>query len=385
VWSKRIWRCPDPDCDTRTWSERCSGIASRASLTERARVEICRRVGQDEDSVALVARELGVGWRAAMAAVRDYGQPLVDDPARIAGVTALGLDETTMSHPNAQQRTTYVTGLVDLDRARLLDVRLGRTGAVVASWLAEQTEDWRAGIEAVAMDGFRGYANGLLAQLGHAQVVLDHFHVIRLANDAIGDTRRRVQRQTVGHRGRSRDPRYATRRLLLVAEDRLSERARARIDTALDEGDPTGELRAAWTARELLRCVYAAKDLRSARRALLRFYEWCAEADTVELPPARPVDQRLARRGPRESLDRLIERADRSREPPHREGPPHRSWLPRLRELSAPAPAPLRRPMARSVRRTNQRPSPTLGRVEPVMPRSACGARRGSRLGHAAR
>jgi hypothetical protein len=89
-----------------------------AVVADRAgSVEICRRVGQDEDSVALVAREFGIGWHTAMAAVRDYGQPLVDDPKRIAGVSALGIDETTMSHPNAQQRTTYVTRLVDLDRA----------------------------------------------------------------------------------------------------------------------------------------------------------------------------------------------------------------------------------------------------------------------------
>jgi hypothetical protein len=36
-------------------------IALRASLTERARAEICRRVGQD---AAAVAREFGIGWRA---------------------------------------------------------------------------------------------------------------------------------------------------------------------------------------------------------------------------------------------------------------------------------------------------------------------------------
>ena len=55
VWAKRIWRCPDRDCTTATWSERDAQIGSRASLTARARIEICRRVGQDADSVAQVA------------------------------------------------------------------------------------------------------------------------------------------------------------------------------------------------------------------------------------------------------------------------------------------------------------------------------------------
>jgi transposase len=78
VWAKRIWRCAEPDCELNTWTERSDAVRPRAGLTERARAEICRRVGQDEDSVAEVARALGVGWHTAMAAVRDHGTPLVD-------------------------------------------------------------------------------------------------------------------------------------------------------------------------------------------------------------------------------------------------------------------------------------------------------------------
>lgn len=45
VWAKRLWRCADADCETSTWSEQADAIAPRAALTERARAEICRRVG----------------------------------------------------------------------------------------------------------------------------------------------------------------------------------------------------------------------------------------------------------------------------------------------------------------------------------------------------
>ncbi len=47
VWVKRVWRCPEPRCPVVTWSETSAVIRPRASLTERARVEACRRVGQD--------------------------------------------------------------------------------------------------------------------------------------------------------------------------------------------------------------------------------------------------------------------------------------------------------------------------------------------------
>jgi transposase len=283
VWAKRIWRCGDPDCVVGTWSEHNPAIAPRASLTERARAEICRRVGEDQDSVAEVARDFGVGWQAAMAAVRDHGQPLVEDPARLGGVEALGLDETVMGHAGRHRRTTYVTGLVDLDRGRLCDIVLGRSGAVVESWLVERDDDWLANIGVVALDPFRGYANGLLAHLGHATVVLDHFHAVRLANAAIDDVRRRVQQQTLGHRGRKGDPLYGIRRLLLVGAERLDERGAARIAAGLAAGDRFDEVGATWTAKELLRAVYAAGDVAEARRALVTFYRWCAEVDVAEV------------------------------------------------------------------------------------------------------
>ena len=46
VWRKRIWRCPDPDCGVASWSEQADAIAPRASMTERARAEACREVGE---------------------------------------------------------------------------------------------------------------------------------------------------------------------------------------------------------------------------------------------------------------------------------------------------------------------------------------------------
>jgi transposase len=60
VWRKRIWRCPAPECEVKCFSEETDAIAPRTCLTERARAEICRRVGKEGHSVAAVARDLGV-------------------------------------------------------------------------------------------------------------------------------------------------------------------------------------------------------------------------------------------------------------------------------------------------------------------------------------
>jgi transposase len=165
LWRKRIWRCGEPACGVRTWTERVAAIGPRAVLTERARSEACRRVGKDAHAVAAVARDLGVGWATVMRAVSDHGRPLVDDPTRLEGVAALGLDETSFLKATRVAPTRYVTGLVDLEGGRLLDVVADRTRAAVDSWLHARTRDWLAQVGTVALDPWRGYASALVAPL----------------------------------------------------------------------------------------------------------------------------------------------------------------------------------------------------------------------------
>ncbi|MEX2533148.1 MAG: hypothetical protein WD360_04210 [Nitriliruptoraceae bacterium] len=51
---------------------------------------------------------------------------------------------------------------------------------------------------------------------------------MRAANERLDDTRRRVQQQVLGHRGRKADPLFCTRRLLVMADERLDDDARER-------------------------------------------------------------------------------------------------------------------------------------------------------------
>ena len=282
-WRKRIWRCREPACGVRTWTERVTAIRPRAVLTERARAEACRRVGKDAHAVAAVARDLGVGWATVMRAVDDHGTPLVDDAARLQGVAALGLDETSFLKATRTAPTRWITGLVDLERGRLLDLVADRTRAAVDGWLGAQPHGWLAQVATVALDPWRGYASALTAPLGHATVVVDHFHAIRLANLVVDQARRRTQQATLGHRGRKKDPLYRIRKLLLTAQEQLTQRGRGRLRTGLAAGDPTGEVAAAWQGKELLRAVYAAVDVAAARAALDRFYHWADGVGVAEL------------------------------------------------------------------------------------------------------
>lgn len=69
VWLKRVWRCEVGRCPQQTWSERSEAIRPRSVLTERARAECARQVGQDAAAVSQLAADLEVGWGTVMRAV----------------------------------------------------------------------------------------------------------------------------------------------------------------------------------------------------------------------------------------------------------------------------------------------------------------------------
>ena len=183
-----------------------------------------------------------------MEAVRDHGRPRVDHLSRLRLPAAIGVDETSFLAATATHPTLLVTGFVDLDRHRLIDVVPGRSAAAVSDWLGSKPEPWLAGIATAVIDPYAGYARGLAEGLPAARLVVDHFHAVRLANQALDEVRRRVQQTTLGHRGWKGDPLYRIRRRLLAAHDRLGTRGFEAMLVLLEVGDPTGEVAAAYLA-----------------------------------------------------------------------------------------------------------------------------------------
>ncbi len=79
----------------------------------------------------------------------------------------------------------------------------GRSKQVFKAWLAERDQAWRDAVEVVAMDGFSGFKTATTEELPDAVAVMDPFHVVRLAGDALDKCRRRIQQDIHGHRGRA--------------------------------------------------------------------------------------------------------------------------------------------------------------------------------------
>ena len=151
--------------------------------------------------------------------------------------------------------------------ARLLDMIPGRSKQVFKTWLAGQPPAWSKGIEVVAMDGFTGFKTATTEELPAATAVMDPFHVVRLAGDALDQCRRRVQQQLHGHRGRSGDPLYSSRRTLHTGIGLLTDKQWNRLNRLFNT-DEHVDIEVTWVAYQRLITAYRHRDRAAGRSQL---------------------------------------------------------------------------------------------------------------------
>ncbi len=238
-------------------------------------------------TVARVAEGLAVSWNTANDAVLAEGRRvLIDDPGRFDDVIVIGVDEHVWRHTRRGDK--YVTVLIDLTPirsgtgpARLLDMVEGRSKRAFKQWLAGRPEAWRTGVEVVAMDGFTGFKTAAAEELPDAVTVMDPFHVVRLAGDALDRCRRRVQQDLHGHRGRKDDPLYRARRTLHTGADLLTNKQKGRL-TALFAADAHVQVEATWGIYQRMITAYRERDRTLGRDLMQRLIESLSHG----VPPA---------------------------------------------------------------------------------------------------
>jgi transposase len=261
VWAKQRWRCPKAECEVVTFTEVDDRIAAgRAGTTDRAGRWATVQVGRHGRSVSEVADDLGCDWHTVMDAVSLYGRPLIDDPGRIGDVTAVGLDEVLFCRYGPFRHRQWSTQVVDVARGQLLDVVAGRDAASACAWFAQRPPEWMDQIVWATLDLSGPYRSVFDTMLPHATQIADPFHLVKLANFVLDEVRRRVQNETMGHRGRKTDPLYRVRKLMTIAHERLDDTANAKPRRLLEAGDPNGEVRTAWHTKEVVRSIYTIDD-----------------------------------------------------------------------------------------------------------------------------
>jgi len=184
----------------------------------------------------------------------------------------IGVDEHVWRHTRKGDK--YVTVIIDLTPirdgtgpARLLDMVEGRSKSAFKTWLTERPQAWRDGVQVVAMDGFTGFKTAAAEELPAAVAVMDPFHVVRLAGDALDRCRRRVQQDLHGHRGLRNDPLYRARRTLHTGEDLLTDRQRERLVNLFTHPEHI-EVEATWGILQRMIAAYRHPDPASGRAAM---------------------------------------------------------------------------------------------------------------------
>jgi transposase len=261
-WRKHRFWCPRPWCRQGSWTHEDPWIAApRLSVTDRAGRWATLQVGRNGRAVSDVARELGADWHAINDAVIAYGHALLDaDVERVGAVAALGVDEVLFARQGRWRTPAWSTSIVDVARGQLLDVIEGRSAAGLCGWLDERPAEWLDGICWAVLDLSGPWRLAFDTMLPAAVQVADPFHLVKLANSKLDEVRRRVQQAVLGHRGHKADPLYRCRRLLTMADERLDDRARTKLLGLLDAGDPHGEVRMAWHAKEVVRQLFDPVD-----------------------------------------------------------------------------------------------------------------------------
>ncbi|MDX2378011.1 ISL3 family transposase [Microbacterium sp. LRZ72] len=255
------------------------GAAPRAGHSTRFDHDASGRVGDRSTASRArhhrrLARQLGTSWKTVWRAIEPELVRLAADESRFEGVTTLGVDEHVWHHVDPRRRgPKELTGMVDLSRdsagktrARLLDLVPGRSGKAYATWLAERGPAFRENVNVAALDPFAGYKTAINDQLEDATAVLDAFHVVKLGTAAVDEVRRRVQQDTLGHRGRKGDPLFGIQTILRAGAENLTEKQRARLLAAINADPAHEEVFIAWQCAQQLRSAYQAKDLAEGRQ-----------------------------------------------------------------------------------------------------------------------
>ena len=132
-----------------------------------------------------------------------------------------------------------------------------------------------------------------------------------------------MQNQTLGHRGRKRDPLYKICKLLLKSAERLDGAGVDRMLLEMRLGDPDGDVTGAWCAKESVRDVYLTDDPADAELLLDKAIEgcrtdWVTEIQSLGNTLTRWRDENLnhhltgASNGPTEGLNLLVKKVKRA-------------------------------------------------------------------------
>ena len=194
IWGNEVWLEGEI---RRLKCKKCSAVVTKAVPWARQDSDFTVPF---EDAVALLVQQTnktavmkltGISWvTVGKIAERVVAEKL--DPERLEDLRRIGVDEISF-----RKRHRYLTVVTDHDRRRVIWVAEGKSSEVLKSFFELIGREACERIEIVTMDMSAAYRKAVLETLPNATITFDHFHIAKLANEALNEVRRTLMREAV--------------------------------------------------------------------------------------------------------------------------------------------------------------------------------------------
>ena len=177
------------------------------------------------------------------------------------------------------RKRKYITIVMDLESGRIIHIGKGK-GKDAIKGLWKRLKRSKAKIRAVATDMASGFMASVMEHLPKADLVLDHFHLVKWFNDKLSLLRRQLYREADAL---GKEVLKSSRYLLLKAPKNLKSNPdktkdeKARLQAALEFNQP---LATAYYMKERLRLLFDCQTIEQAKREL---DAWIQEAQTSKI------------------------------------------------------------------------------------------------------
>ena len=201
----------------------------------RGHSAVARETGLDEKTVRQVFAEY----------VRELEKRYIFETPRV-----LGIDEVYLNR-------TYRCVLTNLEHNTLVEILPSRRKETLLPFFRQMPD--RREVEVVAMDMWSTYREAVREFLPQARIVVDKFHVVRMANEALEVVRKGLKNRLTGPQRRTLK---GDRKLLLMREHELTGQQRLLVETWINAFP---ELAAAWQCKERFFAIWDATSPAQAR------------------------------------------------------------------------------------------------------------------------
>lgn len=215
-------------------------------------------------SISDVARFTGLHWET----VKDIEKAWLEKKyrkVRLGKVEYLGMDEVYLG-----KALGFITVVRDLDSGAVLFVGKGKGGEALEPFRKRLKRRGKQ-VKAVAIDMANSYSAWVTEVLPNADIVYDHFHVIKLMNERMNALRRSTMNKLEDEQKKELK---GKRFLLLRNEENLSDEALDELKKLRFEFEDLGT---ASLMKEYLRNIYKLAD--GCELARTAFLLWCEKAE----------------------------------------------------------------------------------------------------------